>query len=130
MDELEQQQHEWRDGNLERLGNSIATARSIKGVSRLKLSEATSALGVPIHRVAIAKIENGERDITVTELVALSVALDSDWADWLAKAVDRVPIEKLALLRIDQQIDALRVSQIEKQEMIKSLRAQRKKLEA
>lgn len=46
------------------------------GVSAVKLSELVGDLGVPIHRVALAKIENGDRDVTVQELVAIAVALD------------------------------------------------------
>ncbi|MCX2710791.1 hypothetical protein [Mycolicibacterium sp. J2] len=33
-------------------------------------------LGRPVHRVALPKIEGGERDITVQELVGLAAALD------------------------------------------------------
>lgn len=68
------------------LGASIAAAREAKGMSAVKLSEAAAALGVSVHRVAIPRIEKGEQVVTVPELVALGMALEADWAEWLITA--------------------------------------------
>lgn len=59
------------------VGDAISAARVKAGLSAVQLSNRTRDLGVPIHRVAISKIESGERDVTVSELVVLSVALDT-----------------------------------------------------
>lgn len=52
------------------IGKAIADARKKAGLSAVKLSERTG-----IHRVAITKIEQGERDVTIPELVKLARAL-------------------------------------------------------
>ncbi len=46
------------------------------GLSWVKLSERTRELGRPIHRVALSKLEQGDRDIHVSELVGLAAALN------------------------------------------------------
>ncbi|OYN82964.1 helix-turn-helix domain-containing protein [Mycolicibacterium sphagni] len=59
------------------LGQSIKRATKAAGSSYVKVSERTRELGVPIHRTALGKIEKGERDVTVRELVAIAAALDT-----------------------------------------------------
>ena len=61
-------------------------------MSAVKLATRTAELGYPVHRVAISKLESGERDITVPELVILAAALDT------------VP---LALLLSDEAVEIL-----------------------
>lgn len=46
-------------------------------MSAVKLAARTTELGYPIHRVAISKLESGERAITVPELVILAAALNT-----------------------------------------------------
>lgn len=46
-------------------------------MSAAKLAARTAELGYPIHRVAISKLESGERAITVPELVILAAALNT-----------------------------------------------------
>jgi hypothetical protein len=58
-----------------RIGAAIRAARG--DVSVVKLAARTTELGYPIHRVAIAKLEAGERAITVPELVILAAALNT-----------------------------------------------------
>ena len=103
----------WPAELMERLGKAIAAARTASGMSAVKLAEATAVIGVPIHRVAIAKIENGGQVVTVPELVALGVALEADWPYWLTKAVEGLPIEETAhwrslLVDVESQMDMLR----------------------
>ncbi|MDZ7884753.1 MAG: helix-turn-helix transcriptional regulator [Mycobacterium sp.] len=59
------------------VGDAISDARAKAGLSAVQLSNRTRDLGIPIHRVAISKIEAGERDMTVSELIVLAVALDT-----------------------------------------------------
>ena len=61
-------------------------------MSAVKLATRTAELGYPVHRVAISKLESGERAITVPELVILAAALDT------------VP---LALLLCDETVEIL-----------------------
>ena len=60
-----------------RIGAAISETRETQDVSAVKLSARTAELGYPIHRVAISKLESGERAITVPELVILAAALNT-----------------------------------------------------
>ncbi len=44
--------------------------------SQVKLAERMAELGTPMHHTVIAKIENGDRGVSVDDLVALAAALD------------------------------------------------------
>lgn len=114
----------WPTELAKRLGKSIAAARKAKGLSASKLAETTAFLGAPVHRMAIPKIERGEQVVSVTELVALAVALDSKWDVWLAEAVDRLPIEERVTYRslladIGRQIDTQRAGLFQAEEGLK-----------
>lgn len=76
-----------------RLGELIAKARGKRNMTAVKLAEETERVGVPIHRVAITRIEKGEQVVTVPELIALGVALDTDWTRWLIKAAEGISIK-------------------------------------
>lgn len=82
----------WTVTVAEHLGKSIAAARAAKRMSAIKLSEATAALGMSVHRVAIPRIEQGKQDVTVPELIALGIALDSDATVWLIEATEHADI--------------------------------------
>lgn len=60
----------------EQIGQEVQRQRERAGLKFNSLSEKTRELGRPVHRVALPKIEGGERDITIQELVGLAVALD------------------------------------------------------
>jgi transcriptional regulator with XRE-family HTH domain len=60
-----------------RIGAALYAARDAKDMSAVKLATRTAELGFPIHRVAISKLESGERPITVPELITLAAALDT-----------------------------------------------------
>lgn len=57
------------------IGGAIQGARKRAGLRITPLAEKTKELGAPVHRVSLPKLERGERDITVTELVGLAAAL-------------------------------------------------------
>lgn len=67
---------DWPAGLSAQIGAAIRDARVELGISAVKLATRTGELGYPIHRVAISKIESGEREITVAELLVLAAALD------------------------------------------------------
>ncbi|MCF3940909.1 helix-turn-helix domain-containing protein [Gordonia tangerina] len=57
------------------MGAAIRAAREAQSLSAVKLSALTEKVGHRIHRVAIGKMEEGEREPTVTELIVLARAL-------------------------------------------------------
>lgn len=69
---------EWPIELTRRIGTAISDARKAQNnMSVVKLAARTTELGYPIHRVAISKLESGERAITVPELVILAAALNT-----------------------------------------------------
>lgn len=58
------------------IGVAIKAARESAGLKWVGLDTKTRDLGVPVHRVALRNIEDGQRDITVSELVAVAAALN------------------------------------------------------
>lgn len=83
------------------LGELICAARKARNMTAVKLAEEVEKIGVPIHRVAITRIEKGEQSVAVPELIALGVALDTDWARWLIKATDGLSIKGERDRRVD-----------------------------
>lgn len=71
-------------------GTAMERARSAADLSLAKLADRCRDLGVPIHRVALGKIEAGERTPTVDEMTVIAVALNTSPAMLLfgAKLVD------------------------------------------
>lgn len=59
------------------LGSAIAAARKAAALTASAVAELTGDLGVPIHRVALSKIEDGDRVPTVDELLVIAVALNT-----------------------------------------------------
>lgn len=55
---------------------AIERRRKELGLKWASLSDKTRDLGRPTHRVALGKIERGDREISVTELVGIAAALD------------------------------------------------------
>ncbi|WP_163720912.1 helix-turn-helix domain-containing protein [Mycolicibacterium psychrotolerans] len=102
----------WRDRFAKRLGVEIQATRKQRDMSAVKLSEVTAAIGVPLHRVAITRIEKGEQDVTAVELVALAVALDTDWAQWLSRATDGLEV---AGTRSDRAVLRMLIDEVNEQ---------------
>lgn len=78
-----------------RIGAAIHDAREAQNVSAVRLAARTAELGYPIHRVAISKLESGERAITVPELITLAAALNT------------VPLALLLPGTVDETIEIL-----------------------
>jgi hypothetical protein len=57
------------------IGAAIEARRRKRGLKWASLSDVTREMGRPTHRVALGKIERGERDISVMELVGIAAAL-------------------------------------------------------
>lgn len=68
---------DWGTDTAKRIGKAVQVERNRKKWTAARLSDETAALGFPIHRVAIGKLENGHRGakFDVTELAVLARAL-------------------------------------------------------
>jgi transcriptional regulator with XRE-family HTH domain len=54
----------------------IRSLRKGRGMTQLQLAERLTALGSPIDRVAVAKLENGQRGLPLDEALLFALALD------------------------------------------------------
>lgn len=68
---------DWPRALSTRIGAAIRSTREQQNVSASKLAELTRSLGYPIHRVALGRMEEGERDVTIAELVVIAAALNT-----------------------------------------------------
>jgi transcriptional regulator with XRE-family HTH domain len=66
----------------------IRELRNIKGITAARLGEMSG-----VHRSAIAKLENGLRDLRYDEAVALATALDIDLRTLISDAPLKVATE-------------------------------------
>jgi transcriptional regulator with XRE-family HTH domain len=58
-------------------GTQMERSRREAGLSLAKLADRCRDLGVPIHRIALGKIEAGDRTPTVDEIAVLAIALNT-----------------------------------------------------
>lgn len=100
----------WPDEVAARVGESVKSAREERGMSYVRLAEATEKIGAPVHRVAIPRIERGEQGVTLPELIALGVALEADWSKWLDRATAGVDIPGA---RSDRAILRMLIAEVE-----------------
>ena len=63
------------------IGSAIRSTREMQHVSAVKLAARATELGFPIHRVAISKLESGERAVTLPELIVLAAALNTAFVE-------------------------------------------------
>ena len=121
---------DWPAELMTRLGEAIADVRKSRGMSAVRLAEAMEEIGVPVHRVAIARMEAGKQVITVPELMALGAALNADWTGWLINAANGLPIPserseraglRAALADLSDQLDTLQHNLIQAREGPKHL---------
>lgn len=110
----------WPREVAERVGESVRSAREERGMSYVRLAEATERIGASVHRVAIPRIEKGEQGVTLPELIALGVALEADWSKWLDRATAGVDIPGA---RSDRAVLRMLIAEVEE-----SLEAQRHNL--
>lgn len=70
---------DWADETAARIGRAIRDQRQRSGLTAAELSEKTAALGYHVNRVAISKLENGNRNgkFDITELIVLAEALNT-----------------------------------------------------
>jgi transcriptional regulator with XRE-family HTH domain len=71
----------YRDGQLKRLGEAFRARRKALGLSQEALADAAG-----IDRAHMGKIERGERNVTLLNIVKIAAALDGKVSDLLAEA--------------------------------------------
>jgi hypothetical protein len=79
MPNIDERAKAWEQEQAVRVGKAVAARRAeLNKMTALELAARTKALGYPISRVAITKIENGTRagKLDVAELVVLAEALE------------------------------------------------------
>jgi transcriptional regulator with XRE-family HTH domain len=86
---------EWPAELSRRIGAAIRDTRDTQDMSAVKLAAKTAELGYPVHRVAISKLESGERAITLPELVILAAALNTVPLAFLLPGTDDGAVEIL-----------------------------------
>ena len=64
------------------LGRNIQTARMTKNMTLLQLVEKMQLFGSSISRSTYANIESGRRNIKASDLKALQIVLDVDFAEF------------------------------------------------
>lgn len=75
---------------------NVKRIRKARGLSTYALSDLLSKAGRPIAPSAVAKVERGERQVTVDDLTALAVALDASPSALLLPLTDD-PSEKVEI---------------------------------
>lgn len=64
------------DWTPQNVGKTVKRLREAHGWKVVNLADRTKDIGAPIHRVALKKLEDGDRDyVTITELIGLAAAL-------------------------------------------------------
>ena len=69
------------EGRLRRLGDAVRAARKSQGLSQEALADAAG-----IDRSHMGKIERGERNVTLLNVIKIAAALNGSAADLLGKA--------------------------------------------
>ena len=69
------------DGSLKRLGEAVRTARKAKGLSQDALADAAG-----IDRSHMGKIERGERNVTLLNMLKIAAALNVTATELLREA--------------------------------------------
>lgn len=64
------------------LGRNIQTARMAKNMTQMQVVEKMQLLGSTISRSTYANIESGRRNIKASDLKALQIVLDVDFAEF------------------------------------------------
>ena len=68
-------QTDWPAQLSHQIAAAISATRTARGMSILRLANRTEELGCPVNRIAITRMEAGDRMVTVSELIALAAAL-------------------------------------------------------
>lgn len=77
MPKIDEDAKRWQEATAARIGSAVQEQRKRVGMSVPQLAERTRELGYPMHRVAIGKIESGNRlgKLDTSELLVLAKAL-------------------------------------------------------
>lgn len=73
--------HQDASGQLKRLGEAVRAARKARGLSQEALADASG-----IDRSHMGKIERGERNVTLLNVLKIAAALNASAADLLREA--------------------------------------------
>lgn len=77
------------DHYVRRFGEQVRQVRTAADMTQQQVAESATAMGVPLTRVMVAKIETNRRPATVQELLALSVAMHVPLTHLLPGAMDK-----------------------------------------
>ncbi len=98
MPNVDERAKAWQEQRSRRFGQAVAARRNDLGLTAVQLSERTRAIGYPMTRSTIARIEGNHRagKIDLAEIVTLAAALDTApglllFPDLVDGAVEVVP---------------------------------------
>ncbi|RIR68651.1 helix-turn-helix domain-containing protein [Mycobacteroides abscessus] len=79
MPNIDQSAKDWQEERSKQFGQAVAKRRGALGLTAVQLSERTKALGYPMTRSTIARIEGNHRagKVDLAEIVTLAAALDT-----------------------------------------------------
>lgn len=79
MPKIDEDAKAWQMASAERFGHAVASCRRNLGLTAAQLADRTRALGYPIHRVAIGKLETNARagKVDLGEILVLAAALET-----------------------------------------------------
>lgn len=110
MPKIDEDAKRWQEATAARIGRAVRERRADLRMSVTQLAEATAALGYPIHRVAIGKIESGNRlgKLDTSELVILAKALGTEplsllYPDMVDGAVEVTPGQHVSSVQAVKQ---------------------------
>lgn len=77
MPNINETARSWQSDLAKRFGEAVASHRKIRNLTAAELAERTKEFGLPVHRVAISKIETNSRagKVDLSEVVVLALAL-------------------------------------------------------
>jgi transcriptional regulator with XRE-family HTH domain len=60
----------------ETVAGNVRAYRGMRGMDQADLAERMKSLGIKWHRATVSEVEHGHRQVTITEVVGLALALD------------------------------------------------------
>jgi len=74
------------------LARRLEQVRKARGLTQRDVTERLADLGVSMHQTAIAKIENGDRKVTIEDALLLAFALDVAPVNLFLPLADNIPM--------------------------------------
>lgn len=103
MPNIDEDAKRWQVELAGRIGAAVAQWRKKRGLTAVELSEKTAALGYPVSRIAISKIEQGKRagKMDLSELLVLARALAVPpvllmYSDQMDGEVEAIPGQRIS----------------------------------